>query len=144
MIIPDVNLLVYAYNELAPHHKKARTWWESLLSEETLVGIPWLVSFGFIRLMTHRHVLVDPLPVDPCCDLVEEWFERPNVQPLDPGPRHFSIFRKFLAATVAGGNLVTDAHLAALAVEHSCELHSNDLDFSRFQGLLWINPLEGD
>lgn len=140
MIIPDINLLVYAYNKLAPHHLRSKQWWERILSEETLVGIPWAVTFGFVRLMTHRQVLIDPVPVDVCCNMVEEWYERPNVQPLDPGPRHLSIFREFLSVTGAGGNLVTDAHLAALAVEHSCELHSNDTDFSRFPGLNWLNP----
>ncbi len=141
MIIPDINLLVYAYNKLALHHQQAKKWWEKLLSEETIVGIPWAVTFGFVRLMTHRQVLEDPLSVDACCDMVEEWFERANVQPLEPGTRHFVIFRNFLSVTGAGGNLVTDAHIAALAVEHSCELHSNDTDFSRFRGLLWFNPL---
>lgn len=142
MIIPDINLLIYAYNEVAPHHVKAKSWWERLLSEDTLVGIPWAVTFGFVRLMTHREVLVKPVPVGACCDFVEEWFGRPNVQPLEPGPRHLSIFRTFLSTIRMGGNLVTDAHLAALSVEHSCELHSNDSDFSRFPGLRWINPLD--
>ncbi len=141
MIIPDINLLVYAYNELAPHHPQAKKWWENLLSEETLVGIPWSVAFGFIRLMTHRQVLEKPLSVEACCDIVEEWLERPNVQPLEPGPRHFSIFRKLLSGIGTGGDLVTDAQIAALAVEHSGELHSNDFDFSRFPGLRWTNPL---
>ncbi len=91
MIIPDINLLVYAYNKLAPHHIQAKKWWETMLSEETLVGIPWAVTFGFVRLMTHRQVLVDPVPVQICCSMVEEWYERPNVQPLDPAqtPFHF-------------------------------------------------------
>lgn len=104
-----------------------------MLSEETLVGIPWSVIFGFIRLMTHRRVLEKPLSVEGCCDFVEEWPERPNVQPLEPGPRHFSIFKKLLSGIKTGGDLVTDAHIAALAVEYSGELHSNDSDFSRFK-----------
>ncbi len=141
MIIPDINLLVYAYNELAPHHLCARKWWEALLSTESVVGLPWAVAMGFIRLMTHRQVLVDPMPVEQCCAIVSEWLERPNVQPLEPGPRHFSIFREFLTKIGIAGNLVTDAHLAAMAVENACELHSNDSDFSRFSGLNWVNPL---
>ncbi len=141
MIVPDINLLVYAYNELAPFHSNAKKWWEDLLSKDTLVGIPWAVSLGFIRLMTHRQVLEEPLAVETCCDIVQEWYERPNVQPLEPGSRHLLIFRNFLLEIGVGGNLVTDAHVAALAVEHSCELHSNDSDFSRFPGLRWLNPL---
>jgi uncharacterized protein len=141
MIIPDINLLVFAYNELAPHHARAKEWWESLLSHETVVGIPWAVTFGFIRLMTHRQVLENPVPVDACCAAVEQWYARPNVQPVQPGSRHFSLFKAFLSEIRTGGDLVTDAHLAALAVEHSAELHSNDSDFSRFSGLRWTNPL---
>lgn len=142
MIVPDINLLIYAYNELAPHHARAKRWWEGLLSGETIVGMPWVVVFGFIRLMTHRQVLEIPLSVVDCCSIVEEWFDRPNVQPLDPGPRHFAISKNLLSQAGTGGNLVTDTHLAALAVEHSCELHSNDSDFSRFSGLRWNNPMD--
>ena len=141
MIIPDINLLIYAYVESAPHHKRAKEWWERLLSEQTIVAIPWTVTFGFIRLMTHRQVLEDPVSVEACCDVVEKWFARPNVQPVEPASRHFSIFRSFLSQIHTGGNLVTDAHIAALAVEYSAELHSNDSDFSRFSGLNWVNPL---
>ncbi|MEW6369192.1 MAG: type II toxin-antitoxin system VapC family toxin [Acidobacteriota bacterium] len=141
MIVPDINLLVYAYNESAPHHREARDWWEYLLSHEGLVGVPWAVVLGFVRLVTHRQVLVDPMPVRECCTRVAEWFERPNVQPLEPGHRHLKVFNEFLAKVGTGGSLVTDAHIAALVVEHSCELHSNDTDFARFPGLKWINPL---
>ncbi|MCI0411812.1 type II toxin-antitoxin system VapC family toxin [bacterium] len=141
MIVPDINLLIYAYNELAPHHLRSKRWWEKLLSEDTVVSIPWAVTLGFVRLMTHRQVLETPLPVSECCSIVEEWFSRPNVQPLEPGSRHFSIFKDFLSAAGAGGNLVTNAHIAAMVVEHSCELHSNDSDFLRFAGLKLVNPL---
>jgi uncharacterized protein len=141
MIVPDINLLVYTYNELAPMHSKARNWWETLLSSDELVGIPWAVSIGFIRLMTHRQVLEKPMAVEACCEIVQEWFGRSNVQPLEPGTRHLSIFRSLLSRIGTGGNLVTDAHVAALVVEHSCELHTNDDDFSRFPGLRFLNPL---
>ena len=141
MIVPDINLLIYAYNELAPHHKRAKKWWEKVLSEDTVVSIPWAVTLGFVRLMTHRQVLETPLSVSACCSIVEEWFDRPNVQPLEPGSRHFLIFKEFLSSSGSGGNLVTDAHIAALVVEHSSELHTNDADFSRFVGLNLFNPL---
>jgi len=141
VIIPDINLLIYAYNELAPHHLPAKRWWEDLLSGDTLVGIPWIVTLGFVRLMTHRQVLEKPMATGRGCEILEEWFERPNVQPLEPGPRHLQIFKNFLQTIGTGGNLVTDVHIASLAVEYSCELHSNDSDFSRFPGLNWVNPL---
>lgn len=141
MVIPDINLLVYAYNQLAPHHRSAKKWWEKLLSEQTIVGLPWVVTCGFVRLMTHRQVLEKPVSVEVCCNWIQVWFERPNVQPLNPGSRHFSLFKSFLKTVDTGGNLVTDAHLAALAVETGSELHSNDSDFSRFPGLKLYNPL---
>ncbi len=141
MIVPDLNLLIYAYNEEAPLHAAAKTWWESLLNADELVGLPWLVNVGFIRLMTHRAALKIPMSLKDCCDVVEEWLGLPVVQPLEPGPRYFSIFRKMLENAGCGGNLTTDAHLAALSIEHSCTLHSNDSDFARFKGLRCVNPL---
>ena len=92
MIVPDINLLIYAYNSATKLHKPARQWWEKLMSEDEVVGIPWAVTMGFFRLMTHRRVLELPLSVDACADLVAEWYDRPNVQPLDPGPRHLEFF----------------------------------------------------
>ena len=143
MIIPDVNLLVYAYNTDAPHHEEAREWWECCLSERQTVGIPWVVSLGFVRIMTSRVVLTDP--VDPVEALahVRSWLERPQAHVLVPGPRHLVILTEIMASARALGRLTTDAHLAAIAIETQAELHSNDADFSRFPGLRWVNPLEG-
>ena len=141
MIIPDVNLLVYAYSADAPGHRKAKAWWEALLSEYHEVGIPWVVSHGFIRLMTHPRVLERPLRVAAAVGHVRRWLEWPGVQVLEPGPRHLDILGAVLDEAGSGGNLTTDAVLAALAIEYRCELHSNDVDFSRFSGLRWINPL---
>lgn len=143
MIIPDINLLVYAYNTDAPHHEEAREWWEGCLSERQTVGIPWVVSLGFVRIMTSRVVLTDP--VDPVEALahVRSWLERPQAHVLVPGPRHLVILTDVMASARASGRLTTDAHLAAIAIETQAELHSNDADFSRFPGLRWVNPLEG-
>lgn len=141
MIVPDVNLLVYAYNRQAPRHRQAKTWWETTVNGSVPVGIPWAVSCGFIRIMTHSAVLDPPLPVERATGLVRSWFEWPVVQVLDPGPRHLEILSRLLAALGSGGNLTTDAHLAAIAIEHQCEIHSNDLDFGRFPGLRWRDPL---
>jgi toxin-antitoxin system PIN domain toxin len=141
MILPDINLLVFAHNAAAPLHAAAREWWEDLLTREQPVGLPWAVTFGFVRLVTHPSVLVEPLEPSAALDRVETWFGQPCVQPLDPGPRHLSIVRQLLDATRVAGRLTTDSHLAALAIEHQCELHSNDNDFERFPGLRWRNPL---
>jgi uncharacterized protein len=141
VILPDVNLLVYAYNRDAPHHGAARAWWEGLLNGETTVALAWAVSCGFVRLMTHRAVLARPLDPVLAVRHVRSWLERPNVELLDPGPRHLEILERLLGELGVGGNLTTDAHLAALAIEHQCELHSNDTDFARFAGLRWRDPL---
>jgi hypothetical protein len=143
MIVPDVNLLVYAYNRHAPRHTPARKWWEAALNGSVPVGIPWAVSCGFIRVMTHPAVLDPPLPVERAVGLVRAWLDRPIVQVLDPGPRHLEILARLLAGLGVGGNLTTDAHLAAIAIEHQCEIHSNDTDFGRFPGLRWRDPLPG-
>ncbi len=143
MIVPDVNLLVYAHNEAAPPHEAARVWWERLLTEQQPVGLPWAVTFGFIRLTTHPRILVDPLSPDAALERVAGWMDCPSVEALEPGPRHLAIVRQLFGATGVAGSLTTDTHLAALAIEHQAELHSNDADFGRFPGLRWHNPIAG-
>lgn len=142
MILPDVNLLVYAYNEAAPLHAAARAWWEGLVGRGRPVALSWAVIFGFVRLTTHPEVFVDPLRPDEALDRVASWLERPEIRIVEPGPRHLVIVRELFAATGVAASLTTDTHLAALAIEHQCQLHSNDADFGRFPGLLWHNPLQ--
>lgn len=142
MILPDINLLVYAYNSDAPAHKRAKAWWEACLTENRPVGLPWAVILGFLRLMTSRSVLVDPFTPQEAVGRIRSWLERPQVQILQPGSRHIELLDNLMQGATAFGSLVTDAHLAALAIEHQAELHSNDGDFSRFPGLRWANPLQ--
>lgn len=141
MIVPDVNLLVYAYNTGAPAHRVARRWWEDLLSGEQAIRLPWVVSCGFVRLMTHSTVLLTPLPTGDAVAHVRSWLAQPNVEVLNPGPRHLEYLARVLDQAGTGGNLVTDAHIAAMAMEMQAEVHSNDADFARFSGLRWHNPL---
>jgi toxin-antitoxin system PIN domain toxin len=141
LILPDLNLVVYAHNRDAPHHAAARSWWEDLLNGTEPIAITWVVVLGFIRLMSHRAVLVHPMTSTAALTHVRAWFARPNVERLEPGPQHIDLLDRLLSAAGTGGNLTTDAHLAALAIEHQCELHSNDTDFARFPGLRWRNPL---
>lgn len=141
MIIPDLNLLLYAYNADAPHHVRARAWWEGLLNGRDPVGLPWVVGLGFIRLMTNPAVLVSPVTPAIALAHVEAWVNRPQVEIVNPGPRHLEILGILFQAAGVASNLTTDAHLAALAIENQCELHSNDTDFARFSGLRWRNPL---
>jgi len=141
VILPDVNLLVYAYNADAPHHAAARAWWEKTLVSGEEVGIPWAVSMGFVRLMTHPRVLVRPLEPERAIQYVQSWFELPAVRALEPGARHLEILIHLLRPLGVAASLTTDAHLAALAIEYRAELCSNDADLARFSGLVWRNPL---
>ena len=143
MILPDVNLLLHAYNSESPVHPAARGWWEDLLNGTESVGLPWAALLGFIRIATHRHILTRPMPVATACGHARAWLARPNVMVLEPGARHAEILFGLLESLGTAGNLTTDAHLAALAIEHQAEIHSTDADFTRFQGLRWINPLAG-
>ena len=140
MIVPDINLVVYAYNEDAPHHAAAKRWWEDCLSGTEPIGLAWVVLLGFARLMSHRRVLVRPMSPAVAIGHCRAWLQRPPVRTVLPGPNHLDILSGLLEGPV-GPDLVTDAHLAALAIEHQAELHSNDSDFSRFSGLAWRNPV---
>jgi toxin-antitoxin system PIN domain toxin len=141
MILPDLNLILHAYNREARYHTQAKQWWEGTLSSPRVLGLCWVVMLGFIRLSTLRSVFREPLPVSVACGEVRAWLAQPQVIILEPGRRHASIVFDFLEKLGTAGNLTTDAHLAALAVEHQCELCSTDADFARFPGLQWTNPL---
>jgi hypothetical protein len=141
VILPDVNVLVHAYNAESPVHEAARTWWERTLSEPTPVGLAWSVALGYIRIATHPRILANPLPADVACAHVEAWLAQPQVLLLHPGERHALILFDLLRRLGTAGNLTSDAHLAALAIEHQAEIASTDADFARFPGLRWRNPL---
>jgi toxin-antitoxin system PIN domain toxin len=141
VIVPDVNLLVYAHNRASAGHNRARAWWEDLIDREQPVGLAWAVMLGFVRLTTHPSVLVVPLAPLDAVARVRVWLEQPGVRVLEPGPRHLDLLAELFGATAVGGALTTDTHLAALAIEHQAELHSNDGDFARFPGLRWRNPI---
>lgn len=141
MIVPDINLLVHAYNADSPAHEAARTWWEGRLGDPAPVGLPWVVALGYIRITTHPQIAANPLPPELACGHVDSWLEQPQVLILHPGERHAEILFDLLRRLGTAGNLTTDAHLAALSIEHQAELHSTDADFARFAGLRWRNPL---
>ena len=141
MVLPDLNLLLHAYNSGSPVHRHSKAWWESLMNETGPVGLPWVVILGFIRIGTHRHILAKPLSVAAACGRVRAWLAQPQVTILHPGERHAQILFGLLEDLGTGGNLTTDAHLAALAIEYQAELHTTDADFARFSGLRWKNPI---
>jgi toxin-antitoxin system PIN domain toxin len=142
MIIPDINLLIYAYNSEAPQHTAAKLWLESLLNGTTPVGLTWLAISGFIRIMTHPRVLARPMLTEDATRIARSWLARTPVRILNPAGAFGEIFLSNLERLGAAGNLTTDAQFAALAIEHQAELHSCDSDFSRFPGLHWRNPLK--
>jgi toxin-antitoxin system PIN domain toxin len=141
VILPDINLLIHAHNLDSPRHAAARQWWDQALSGTEWVGVAWVTLLGFIRLTTNRVVLDNPWPVDEPLQRIAEWLAQPNVRVVDPTPRHAELLAGLLRGVGTGGNLTTDAHLAALAIEHGATLHTTDADFARFPGLLWTNPL---
>ncbi|MGH2355014.1 MAG: type II toxin-antitoxin system VapC family toxin [Chloroflexota bacterium] len=141
MILPDINILIHAHNLDSRQHEQARQWWDAALSSTEWVGLPWASLLGFIRISTNRAILRDPWPVEEALQRVEAWLAQPNVRILHPTHRHAEQLARFLRGVGTAGNLTTDAHLAALAMEHGCTLYSTDADFARFPGLSWRNPL---
>ena len=141
MIILDANVLIYAVNQDAPLNKRTRSWLETTLLGTETIGIPWTVILAFLRLTTRPGLFRNPMPVDVCFDLIDSWLENPSVIIVEPGPRHRTILRGLLSTLGTAGNLTSDAHLAALALEQRAEVCSFDQDFRRFPGLKWRNPL---
>ncbi|MBI3664849.1 MAG: type II toxin-antitoxin system VapC family toxin [Acidobacteria bacterium] len=141
MIVPDVNILIHAYDADFGRHPAARAWWEDVMRLARPIGMPWATSLGFIRIVTNRSVVARPLPVREAVRIVRGWLEQPAVRVLVPGERHGEIVFHLLEELGAAGNLTTDAHLAALAIEYRAEIASTDTDFARFPGVRWFNPL---
>lgn len=141
MILPDVNILIHAYDRDSPRHRGARAWWETTLAQPRPVGLAWITALGFIRITTHRGIFSNPLTAADAIRRVRGWLHHPNVQILTPGEEHGEILFRLLEQLGTAGNLTTDAHLAALAIEYQAELASTDADFGRFAGLRWFNPL---
>jgi toxin-antitoxin system PIN domain toxin len=137
----DLNLLVYAANKDSPQHVKAKAWVEATLSGEETIALPWIVILGFLRVTTSPRVLSHPLAVAEAIAVVDSWLARPNVVTQPPGAEHWRGLRAQLRETGTAGNLTTDAHLAAIAIEHGAELCSTDADFGRFTNLRSSNPI---
>jgi toxin-antitoxin system PIN domain toxin len=142
MILIDANILLYAYDANSSRHSAARNWLQKAFSTGEPVRLPWVVILAFLRLTTQPAILTRPLSLDEAISIVQEWLNRPNVGIAAPTARHWEILRSLLPAGQAKGRLVTDAHLAALAIEHGAVLYTNDRDFTRFPGLKWTNPLD--
>jgi toxin-antitoxin system PIN domain toxin len=141
MILVDVNLLLYAVNQDLPEHERARLWWERTLSGVEAVLIPWVVLLAFLRISTNPRVFPAPLQVEQALRYVHEWLSAPTVKPVSPGEGHWPLLAQILQTTGAAGNLTTDVHIAALAIEKGATVYSADNDFKRFVGVRHVNPL---
>jgi toxin-antitoxin system PIN domain toxin len=141
VILVDVNLLLYAEDTLSEDHQAARAWWEGQLSGRESVCLCWPVLTAFIRIGTNPGAFRRPLAISEAVERIQSWLDQPCVRMVQPGEHHWGIFQRLLRDGKATGNLVSDAHLAALAIEHNCALQSTDVDFARFKGLKWNNPI---
>ena len=142
MILPDVNVLVYAHRKDAVEHDAYRAWLEDVVNGEMAFGLSDLVLSGFLRVVTHPRVFVKPTPLARAVEFVDAFAGAPNRVRLEPGERHWGIFVRLCRESKVRGNLVPDAYLAALAIESGAEWITTDRDFARFQGLMWRHPLE--
>jgi uncharacterized protein len=143
VILPDANLLLYAHNVTSEEHSKAKRWLEAILSGAEPVGLCWPVILAFLRIATNPRIFPRPLSRTQAVVIVADWLEQPQTVVLSPAENHWTILQRMLSAGKASGVLVSDAHLAALAIEHGATLYSTDRDLTRFPGLKFQNPLEG-
>jgi toxin-antitoxin system PIN domain toxin len=142
MILPDVNVLVYAHREDAPRHADYKAWVEHLLNGDQAYGCADLVLSGFVRVVTHPRIFNPPSSPEAALAFAQVMRGQPNAVPTRPGPRHWGIFAGLCAAAGVKGNLVADAYLAALAIESGSEWVTTDRDYARFPGLKWRHPLD--
>ena len=141
MILVDANLLVYAHVRDFDQHEAARSWLDAQFGNAARVGLPWASLLGFLRLVTNPRIFERPEPTASAWQQIEEWLDREGAWVPEPTARHRHVLGSLLSRVTVSGNLVPDAHLAALAIEHGLTLASTDGDFARFPDLRWTNPL---
>ena len=141
MILVDANVLVYAVDSDSHHHHAARRWLEAALSGSAPVGFAWVVLLAFLRLTTRPGILRKPLPPERAMAFVDEWLAQPNTRAVGPGEGHWVVLRALLKSAGTAGNLTSDAHLAAMALEQGASVCSTDRDFERFPGVERVDPL---
>jgi hypothetical protein len=135
VVIVDANVLLYAVDDASAHHGCSRAWLDASLSGQEAVGLAWAALLAFIRLGTNASIFAAPMTVDEALGQVETWLAAPAAVVAEPTPRHASLLRGLLRAAGTAGNLTTDAHLAALALEHGADIVSYDRDLARFAGI---------
>jgi len=144
VILPDLNLLLYAYNSHAPQHPQARDWWEASLNGSELIGLPHEVMLGFVRIATNPRLGTACVTLSVARQVVDTWRDASPVRVLLPKEDHSLKVFALLERSQSSGQLTSDASLAVYAIENRATLCSNDTDFARFPGLDWTNPLMGD
>lgn len=135
MKTPDVNVLLYAVNADSSQHPLANDWMERAFAEPAGIGFAWVALLGFIRIATQPGIFPNALALDDALGLVDDWLNHPHARILNPTERHGLLLARLLTGVGQGGNLTTDAHLAAIAIEHGATLATFDRDFERFPGL---------
>lgn len=144
MIIPDANLLLYAFDSTSPFHERARDWWEACLSGREIVGLCPMVVFAFVRIGTHRRAYEHPMSIEVATDHVEAWLARKVCRFIPMESIDVEMILSLLKQAGTGGDLTTDAQIAAIALRTGATIHSADTDFLRFPGVKVLNPLTGD
>jgi toxin-antitoxin system PIN domain toxin len=135
LVVVDANVLLYAVDTASAHHERARSWLDASLGGAEGVGLAWIALLAFVRIGTNPSILPTPMTTDEATGQLEAWLDAPAAVVIEPTTRHLSLLRGFLRGTGSAGNLTTDAHLAALAIEYGAELVSYDRDFARFPGV---------
>lgn len=135
MVIVDANVLIYAVDRQAAHHDASRDWLDGALAGSGGVGLPWIVLLAFTRIVTHPRIMPTPMTIGDALAQVDDWLAAPSALVVEPTPRHLTVLSGLLRETSTGANLVNDAHIAALALEHHASVVSFDRDFARFSGV---------
>jgi toxin-antitoxin system PIN domain toxin len=144
MLLPDVNVLVYAHREDSVDHSRYHDWLLGVLASDSAYGISELVLSAFVRVVTHPRIFREPTPLEDALAFASEVRDHPNAVVIAPGPRHWEIFTRYCRESGIRGSMVTDAYFAALALESGCEWMTTDRDYARFAGLAWRHPLTPD
>jgi uncharacterized protein len=141
VIVPDANLLLYAYDNTSTHHSAAQKWVNRTFSGTELIGLPWQVVWAFLRISTNKQIYASPLSMGTAVEIAQHWIGLRIVRLLAPGERHWELLRRMLIEGGIRGARVTDAELAAITIEYGGVLHTVDRGFARFPGLRWVDPL---
>jgi toxin-antitoxin system PIN domain toxin len=138
----DANVLLYAVNERSARHDEARAWLDRSLAGRETIAFAWIALLAFVRLATHEAVFPRPLALEDAFGVLRHWLGRPSAVIVEPTTRHVGVLGELLGGVGTAGNLVNDAHLAAISLEHGCEIVSYDADFARFPGVRWLTPAQ--